>query len=639
MGGTEYKTYVLKRRTSKKRKGFCKKKGVGEAEEEIPVTEAVGIEENPVDFEAVPMEENPVVIEAAPGPSNAPDQPVSADTSSSSKKLRDSIDASLLTPFDYGQECTVLVNMDIILSTFKKVAVCPECLSYLQVSHNLEKKAGLAHFIDFCCPECHWEEEMCTSYKIKSKVGKSSYEINRNAVVTFRELGLGYSNLQNFCGLMSIPPPMTKIVYQRSLKEIEDVYVEVAKELMHQATVETRKDSLKEAYEPDKVVDVIASFDGMWQKRGHISLNGVVTAMSLAGKCIDYEIKSKVCKSCQYWKSKQGTEEYEKWKETHICQINHDGSAGKMETVAIKDIFQHSVKNNSLRYTTYLGDGDSKSYAQVAELKPYGDKKIDKAECVGHIQKRLGTRLRDLKLKYRGKRLPDGKTIGGVGRLNEKTINTLQNYYGVAIRNNNELYAMKKSVAAILHHCSDNSSLDERHKYCPRASDSWCRYQSDKITGKTTYKTKINIPKAVYDVLKPIFSHEDLGSDELLKQCLHGRTQNPNESINNVIWARCPKRVYVGMRTMQIGVASAVISFNDGALGLLPVFDKLKIRRGNCRMKYLQKRDILRVKIMNKKCSIKGKARRTKLRSIRKRYVVADEATEGELYAKGRFHS
>ena len=48
---------------------------------------------------------------------------------------------------------------------------------------------------------------------------------------------------------------------------------------------------------------------------------------------------------------------------------------------------------------------------------------------VGHIQKRLGTALRNLKVKYRGQKLSDGKTIGGgARRLTDSLINSLQNY-------------------------------------------------------------------------------------------------------------------------------------------------------------------------------------------------------------------
>ena len=67
---------------------------------------------------------------------------------------------------------------------------------------------------------------------------------------------------------------------------------------------------------------------------------------------------------------------------------------------------------------------------------------------------------------------------------------------------------------------------DARHKYCPRGKDSWCKYQRDQATGESAYKTKINIPEGVRELIKPIFSHEDLGSADLLKKCLHGQTPN-----------------------------------------------------------------------------------------------------------------
>ena len=52
------------------------------------------------------------------------------------------------------------------------------------------------------------------------------------------------------------------------------------------------------------------SFDDSWQKRGHSSLNGVVTAIS-NGKCVDHQILSEYCKGCQVCEMKKGTWEYE----------------------------------------------------------------------------------------------------------------------------------------------------------------------------------------------------------------------------------------------------------------------------------------------------------------------------------------
>ena len=44
-----------------------------------------------------------------------------------------------------------------------------------------------------------------------------------------------------------------------------------------------------------------------------------------------------------------------------------------------------------LRYTTFIGDGDSKTLASLTELKTYGkDVEIVKHECVSHVQKMNG---------------------------------------------------------------------------------------------------------------------------------------------------------------------------------------------------------------------------------------------------------
>ncbi|GFS49966.1 uncharacterized protein TNCV_4778691 [Trichonephila clavipes] len=52
-------------------------------------------------------------------------------------------------------------------------------------------------------------------------------------------------------------------------------------------------------------------------------------------------------------------------------------------------------QNRSLRYTSYYGDGDSKAFNNVKDI--YGYDSVVKYECIGHVQKRVGSRLRKLK--------------------------------------------------------------------------------------------------------------------------------------------------------------------------------------------------------------------------------------------------
>ena len=185
--------------------------------------------------------------------------------------------------------------------------------------------------------------------------------------------------------------------------------------------------------------------------------------------------------------------------------------------------------------------------------------------------------MRKLKSTKKGP-LSDGKKLGRKGRLTDKMINKLQNYFGIAIRQSagKTVFEMKKAIGAVLFHCFEASDLDLKHQMCPREADSWCKYQADKQNNTTTYKDKLSNFK---EIIRPIFT--DLSNDELLKKCLHGKTQINYESINNFIWKRCPKDIYVGRTVLEIGTASAVINFNDGFQGMLKVFQELGINPGN----------------------------------------------------------
>ena len=197
------------------------------------------------------------------------------------------------------------------------------------------------------------------------------------------------------------------------------------------------------------------------------------------------------------------------------------------------------------------------------------------------------------------------------------------------------VYQMRKTIRSIVLHYSKAESPDRRHVLCPTGADSWCKFQTDKITGQATYKERFSLEPEVSELLKPIF--DDLSSDTLLEKCQHGKTQNANESINQVIWQRCPKDVFVGRTALEIGVASAVLSFNDGHQSLVNVFEKLGMEAGTFMKRYCFSTDTSRVKKMNKQCSTGAQKRRKKLRAIKKGFCDADTEAEGITYETGAF--
>ena len=67
------------------------------------------------------------------------------------------------------------------------------------------------------------------------------------------------------------------------------------------------------------------------------------------------------------------------------------------------------LSKKHLRYSDYIVDNDSKAYSEVVKSDPYPDVIVEKLECVGHIQKHLGTWLRKLKTSEK-RALDDGKS-------------------------------------------------------------------------------------------------------------------------------------------------------------------------------------------------------------------------------------
>ena len=126
-----------------------------------------------------------------------------------------------------------------------------------------------------------------------------------------------------------------------------------------------------------------------------------------------------------------------------------------------------------MRYLGFVGDGDTNTFSKLCSAKPYGDKTVNKLECVGHVQKRMGTCLRNLKKNIKGP-LADGKTLVGKGRLTDKKIDKLQDYYGIAIRDNkNDLVSMREAIWAIYFHYHSTDAILQ-HSFC---NIRWCKYK------------------------------------------------------------------------------------------------------------------------------------------------------------------
>ena len=537
-----------------------------------------------------------------------------------------------------------LQDANLLSDCISSAAICSSCRnpkSKLQLYQCDSQREGLAESLLLICSLCDKKTPLKTSKRLGG-FGGGAHEVNRRSVVASHKLGL--AGLTDFCSRMNLSPPVTKKAYNDHLIQIEKAAVENATVQMQNAAdrlfkrVERESPESVEEEEGTRVAKVAVSVDGTWQKRGHSSKIGVVFVISIrTGEILDYEVKSLACHEC---KAKEhldkDTEEYRRWRDVHEgrCQINHTGSSEEMEATAAVKIFSRSVKTRQLKYITFVGDGDSSSFGRVRDAmqKEFGDRYvIQKEECVGHVQKRLGTALRKYKKDRRGQKLADGKGVGGKGRLTDKVIDRMQNYYGKAIRNNSgDLEGMKESIKAVECHMivDETLPLEKQHQHCPKGEDTWCKFWIDKLQGTDTYDDNKRLPEVFLKELQPIFKR--LSNDDLLSRCLKGITQNQNESANGQLWSRCPKTKFCGVRKVRIAVCETVAVFNTGAANKAEVLGMCGVAAGQNMMKALRKEDQNRIRNAEKKISEKYRRQRQKLRSKKK--------SKGELsYSSGAF--
>ncbi len=109
---------------------------------------------------------------------------------------------------------------------------------------------------------------------------------------------------------------------------------------------------------------------------------------------------------------------------------------------------------------------------------------------------------------------------------------------------------------------------------------------------------------------------DDLSKAELLQKCTHGLTQNVNECPNGLIWDRCPKTTFVEQETVALATYLAVLTFNDGDISYLKIFEDQDIKPGMFTCQGAQKFDQSRIRLSAK---TQSKVGRKKIKTFRKK--------------------
>ena len=533
-----------------------------------------------------------------------------------------------------------VIQRSCLQKLFEKLS-CPYCgiVGTLMIAILDCLSFGLSIKIKLQCSSCN---EVCIEDFMCSRLGKSTssrvpFEVNIRAVLAFRSIGCGFSGLKDWCDTMNMPSCMSYDTFATSQSRIQQASKDTFCKLL-----ETTRSSVQSAYNdigvlPDEegILNIAVSFDGTWQRRGHSSHNGVATVIDLlTGLPLDFEVLSNFCLKC---KLEEGNDPSNEWKKQHAakCLKNFDGSANAMEVESAVRMWKRSVQKNGMRYTSMLCDGDSKSFDAVSREEVYGPSfPIEKEDCVNHVSKRMGTALRNLVAEAKAQ----GSPISGKGKLTQPKIIKIQNYYGRAIKDHfDDIEVLKKRIFAILLHLSSTDAFP-KHQQCPAGEKSWCFWQraNAKNEKPNAHKDHETIPPDVGKKLVPIFQR--LADERLLKRCQRNKTQNPNESLHQLIWKLAPKAIYTGKNTLETAVTLALCQFSMGRSFQHLLCNLVGFDAG----KFLQQNSISADKKRLKKAEIassfQAKKRRKELKFSRAVKDQNSKEKEGPTYSAGAFN-
>ena len=106
-------------------------------------------------------------------------------------------------------------------------------------------------------------------------------------VLVFREIEKCLDSIMSFGSLMNMPPPISLPVYNNINDMLHQCYTEIGEQSTLKAANETANVLKKGELANHKTINCQLSLDRTWQKRGHVSINGIVTVISKQnGKCL-----------------------------------------------------------------------------------------------------------------------------------------------------------------------------------------------------------------------------------------------------------------------------------------------------------------------------------------------------------------
>ena len=269
-----------------------------------------------------------------------------------------------------------------------------------QVTLIGEKRDGLASILNSKCDKCDHEISFSTSRKVPGPRGMNRWESNLAAVWGQMATGGGHATLSNTMSVLGIP-----VMAKGSFSPTETDIGEWWRDKLTESMVEAGKEEKRMAEEMGNfhhgVPAITVIVDGGWSKRAHKHSYNAKSGVGIiigknTGKLLYIGVKNKYCTACT-----QGVP-----KEKHLCYKNWSESSSEMETEIILEGFLAAESTHGVRYTSFIGDGDSSVYPTLLSRVPVWGRDIRKYECANHCCKCYRSSLEKLaaeNAQYRGR--------------------------------------------------------------------------------------------------------------------------------------------------------------------------------------------------------------------------------------------
>ena len=176
-------------------------------------------------------------------------------------------------------------------------------------------------------------------------------------------------------------PVMTKTSFIDTERDIGELWKQQLQESMAEAGREERQIAVEKNSYHEGIPAITVIVDGGWSKRSHKHSYNAKSGVGIiigkeTGKLLYLGVRNKYCSACTWGIPK----------EKHACYKNWTASSSEMEPDIILEGFMEAERVHGLRYTQFIGDGDSSVYPTLLQNVPWGYA-IRKLECANHACK------------------------------------------------------------------------------------------------------------------------------------------------------------------------------------------------------------------------------------------------------------